>query len=236
MTTIRGLGSAAVTLARPGLNPADLKTAAKLKDGLNDLLARVRLGSPLPKNKMPTRGSDGAWKAPNGDRLFSVRLSTPPPGSADFPTGYALVNPKTNEFYKMQSGGFTGATFAHGPLALPAALHFKAKAFGPADFKQLEAAANGEGDKPGKLPTKGTIDAAFGAYTFHKMIKWVAKGPAEGAVLAKVPFRKDNHPDGFSYTGLVLKNDPTKVVIMKSGGFAGITQYSQPIDVTRIPK
>lgn len=235
MSSVRGVQHPSVSSTRQTLNPADLKTAAKLKEGINEQLARIRLGQPLPQNKMPQAGRDGVWHAPNGDRLFSVSLSKPPPGSADFPTTYALVNPKTNEFYKMQSGGFTGATFAHGPLALPHHLELKSKALSPTDFKKLEAAANGEGGKP-RVPGRSTIDAALGGYLFHGMLKFGAKAPAESTILTKVALRKDPFPDGYAYTGLVLKSDPNKVIIQRSGGLAGMTTWSQPIDVTRIPK
>lgn len=235
MSSVRGVQHSSVGGTRPTLNPADLKTAAKLKEAITEHLARVRLGQPLPQNKAPQHGADGAWRAPNGDRLFAVSLSKPPPGSADFPVTSALVNPKTNEFYKMQSGGFTGATFAHGPLALPNHLEFKSKSLSPTDFKKLEAAANGEGGKP-KVPSRSTIDAALGGYMFHGMLRFANKAPAEGTILAKVALRKDPFPDGYAYTGLVLKSDPNKVVIQRSGGLAGMTTWSQPIDVTRIPK
>lgn len=235
MTSVRGVQHPSVSSSKASLNPADLKVAAKLKDAINEQLSRVRLGQPLPQNKAPQHGRDGAWHAPNGDRLFSVSLSKPPPGSADFPTTYALVNPKTNEFYKMQSGGFTGATFAHGPLTLPKALDFKTRVFSATDFKKLEAAANHEGQKP-KAPGRSTIDAALGAYMFHGMLKFANKAPADSTILTKVALRKDPFPDGYAFTGLVLKSDPNKVIIQRSGGLAGMTTWSQPIDVTRIPK
>ena len=55
-------------------------------------------------------------------------------------------------------------------------------------------------------------------------------------VLKKVPLKKENHPDGFTYTGLILKSDPNKVVIQRSGGIAGLSTWSQAIDVTRLPR
>lgn len=75
---------------------------------------------------------------------------------------------------------------------------------------------------------------ALGTYEFHKLMKYSAKGPAESDVLKKVPLKKDNHPDGYVYTGLVLKSG--KVVIERSGGLAGLRQFSQQIDVNRLPK
>lgn len=234
MSTVRGVSSPAVSSARHTLNPSDLKTAAKLKDGINSLLARVRLGQPLPQNQMPSR-QDGVWKAPNGDRLFSVSLSKPPPGSADFPITYALVNPKTNEFYKMQSGGFTGATFAHGPLGLPQNLQFKTRGLTAADFKKLEAAANDEGGKP-KVPSRAVIDAGLGSYLLAGALRFTNKAPADSTILTKVPLRRDPFPDGYAYTGLVLKSDPNKVIIQRTGGLAGMTTYSQPIDPAKLPR
>ena len=148
-------------------------------------------------------------------------------------SNFALVNPKTNEFYSMTAGGITGATMAHGPLQLPG-LKFTTKNLTAGDFTKLEAAAN----QPPKatLPTKTKILGALGAYEFHKMVKYGPTGPPAKNVLGEVKLKKDNHPDGYTYTALVLKSDPNKVVIQRSGGFAGITQYSQPLDLTRLPK
>ena len=55
-------------------------------------------------------------------------------------------------------------------------------------------------------------------------------------MLKKIALKKDNHPDGYTYTGLVLKSDPNKVIIQRSGGLVGAATWSQTIDVTRLPK
>ena len=237
MTTVRGASAAHATSPKHHLNPDDLKTAAKLKSGINEVLMRVRFGLPLKAGEAPQRGRETGWTAPNGAKLIPVQLSNPPPpGSADFPNNFALVNPKTNEFYAMQSGGFTGATLAHGPLALPANLKFKTRNMTAADMAKIEAAANHADTKPGKLPSKTKILNALGTYEFHKLVKYGNTAPPASSVAGQVKLKSDNHPDGYTYTALVLKSDPNKVVIQRSGGFAGLTQYSQPLNIQTLPK
>jgi hypothetical protein len=223
--------------ARPhsGVSAADLKTAAKLKPAVLDVLKRVRFGNPLPAAQCPKPDAKGEWRAPNGDRLIEVKLSTPPPGMMDGMSSSAFVNPKTNQFYSGEFGGIAGLHNFHGPMALPKGTEFHGKTFSAADISALTAAANGKAPS-GKIPTKAQILGAMGAFEFHKMLRWGAKGPAASDVLKTVPLEKSNHPDGYNYTGLVLKSDPNKVVIKRTGGFAGLTQYSQPLDTTRLPK
>ncbi|MBL9039327.1 MAG: hypothetical protein JNG84_12485, partial [Archangium sp.] len=60
--------------------------------------------------------------------------------------------------------------------------------------------------------------------------------PKAADVLGEVFIKRDTHPDGYSFTALVLKSDPNKVIIRRTGGIAGVSQYSNAIDVTRIPK
>jgi hypothetical protein len=237
MPSIRAATAATAAPAKHHLNPDDLKAAAKLKPSIKEIMMRVRFGQALPPDQAPRRGRETGWTAPNGAKLIPVKLSSPPPaGSADFPSSYALVNPKTNEFYAMQSGGITGQTFAHGPLALPAATKFKTKNLTAADLTKLEAAANPAEKPTTKLPTKAKILGALGTYEFHKLVKYGNTKPPASSVLGEVKLKSDNHPDGYTYTALVLKNDPNKVVIQRSGGFAGITQYSQPLNIQTLPK
>lgn len=221
--------------AKPHAGPsaADLKTATQLKGHILEVLKRVRFGQPLSAADAPKTNAKGEWRAPNGDRLIRVALSTPPPGMMDGMTTVGLVNPKTNQFYQGTFGGIAGLRQFHGPLALPGT-DFKAKTFNAKDIEALTAAANVGGQGNHAIPSKTTILNALGTYEFHKLIKYSTKGPAASDVLKKVPLKKDNHPDGFAYTGLVLKSG--KVVIQRSGGIAGLSQYSQPIDVTRLPK
>lgn len=219
-----------------GPSAADLKTAAGLKPAILEVLMRVRFGQPLAAADAPKSNAKGEWRAPNGDRLIPVTMSKPPPGMMDGMTSMAFVNPKTNQFYEASFGGIAGLRAFHGPLGLPTGTQFKGKAFSPKDIEALTAAANGTSKPSGAVPTKTTILNALGTYEFHKIIKYSAKGPAASDVLKKVPLKADHHPDGFTYTGLVLKSDPHKVVIQRSGGIAGMTQYSQIIDVTRLPK
>jgi hypothetical protein len=223
--------------SKPSAGPsaADLKTAAGLKPAILEVLKRVRFGQPLPAADAPKTDAKGQWHAPNGDRLIQVAISTPPPGMMDGMSQFGFVNPKTNQFYEGTFGGIAGVRNFHGPMALPAGTQFKGKTFSAKDIDALTAAAKGAG-QGGAVPTKTTILNALGTYEFHKLIKYGAKGPAAADVLKKVPLKKDNHPDGFTYTGLVLKSNPNKVIIQRSGGIAGLNQFSQPLDVTRLPK
>ena len=197
---------------------------------------RVRFGNPLTPAQSPVSNTKGEWQAPNGDRLVRVALATPPAGSADMMSRTAFVNPKTNQFYEATFGGIAGLRSFHGPLALPPGTQFKGKTFGAKDIAALTHSANVVGQGNHAIPGKTTILNALGTYEFHKLIKYGTKAPADADVLKKVPLKKDNFPDGYTYTGLVLKSDPSKVIIQRSGGLAGLSTYSQTIDVTRLPK
>ena len=236
MPTVRGAAAAQAVTTKHHLNPDDLKTAAKLKPAINELLKRIRTGPPLADNLAPHQGRETGWTAPNGNKLFRVQLSAPPPpGSADMMDSYGLVDAKTNKFYWMNGGGITGKTFAFGPMELPGGLKFKTKNLTNADRAKLEDAANGAA-KPAKLPTKDKILGALGAYEFQHLVKYGPTGPTDKNILGKVKLKTENHPDGYTFTALVLKSDPNKVVIQRTGGIAGMTQYSQPLDLTRLPK
>jgi len=230
--------SAAVSAAKPHAGPsaADLKTASKLKPAILEVLKRVRFGQPLSAADAPKMDAKGEWRAPNGDRLIPVTLSTPPKGMADGMSTSGFVNPKTNSFYQGTFGGIAGVRMFHGPAGLPTGTQFTGKTFTAKDIAALTEAAAGKKPATAAAPSKTTILNALGTYEFHKLLKYTAKGPTSADVLKSVPLKKENHPDGFTYTGLVLKSNPNKVVIQRSGGFAGITTYSQPIDVTRLPK
>lgn len=228
------------TAAKPtGPTAADLKVATQLKGAINEQLKVVRFGAPLKLADQPKPNAKNEWRAPNGDRLVRVPLSAPPPpGSADMMSRAAYVNPKTNQYYVGDFGGIAGMRLFHGPLSLPANAQFKpaGREFSAKDIAALTASATIGGQGNHTIPSKDKILAALGANEFHKLIKWSAKGPKDSDVLKTVPLKQENHPDGFSYVGLVLKSDPNKVVIKRTGGIAGLTQYTQPLDVTRLPK
>ncbi len=209
------------------------KVAANLKPAIKEMLMRVRFGAPLAAADLP-KLSGKNWKAPNGDLLVSVVLDKAPKGSADVPTNFALVNPKTNQYFVVSVGGFAG-TLGHGPLSLPASNQFKGKTFDAAQIRHLSDVANGTAPKPTTTAvTKKQAEAAYGAYTFHKLLKWSAKAPPSGDVVKKFVVQKDHFPDGYTTTALVLRNG--KVAFQRSGGFAGLTQYSQAVDPSRLPK
>ena len=197
MPTVRGAGAANAVTSKHLLNPADVKIAAKLKPAINQVLTTVRFGKALSDAQAPHRGRESGWDAPNGNKLFEVVLSAPPPpGSADFPTQFALVDPKTNQFFEVTAGGITGRAFAHGPLALPANLKFKTKTFNAADLVKLEAAANKADEKPptAKLPTKATLLNALGTYEFHQLMRYGNTAPPAKSVAGEVAIKKDNFP------------------------------------------
>lgn len=209
------------------------KVAEGLKPAIKEMLMRVRFGAALPAAELPKQTAKG-WKAPNGDALLSVVLDKAPKGTADVPTNLALVNPKTNQYFVLSVGGLAG-TLGHGPLALPTTSQFKGKTFDAKELERLSGLANGTAPKPATTPaTKKQAEAAFGAYSFHKLLKWSAKGPPSGDVVKKYVVKKDAFPDGYTTTALVLRNG--KVAFQRSGGFAGLTQYSQAVDVHRLPK
>ena len=127
-----------------------------------------------------------------------------------------------------------GAGAAH---AATPRLKIKTKNLTAADLAKLEAAANKKTEvKPGKLPSATKILNALGTYEFHKLVKYGNTAPPARSVAGEVKLKSDNHPDGYTYTALVLKSDPNKVVIERSGGFAGLTQYSQPLNIQILPK
>lgn len=231
---VRGAAAAPKSPSASAPSAKDLETATGLKGSVLAVLERVRFGQPLPVADSPKSNTKGEWKAPNGDTLIAVSISKPPPGMADGMSTAAYVNPKANQFYSGTFGGFAGVRFFHGPMNLPSGAKFTGTSFSASDIAALTKAANGEATA--KVPTKSTILAALGTYEFHKLVKYGARGPAAKDVLAEVPLKKDKHPDGSAYTGLVLKSDPNSVVIRRSGGFAGLTQYSQPMDTTHLPK
>jgi hypothetical protein len=128
-----------VSSATAPVSAHDEKIAKGLQASIVQSLKTVRFGQPLPKASSPVFKS-GHWQTPGGARLVPVVLQRPPAGSADLPTTTALVNPKTNEFYHLEAGGLTGASFFHGPLALSP--KFTGTSFSAAACKELEALAN----------------------------------------------------------------------------------------------
>jgi hypothetical protein len=211
------------------LKKRDLATAGELKGAINDVLKLVRFGQPIPDKDEPRPGPNGRYVAPNGDPLIRVKLSGSNgiPGSSE----YALVNPKTNEFYKEQNeGGFMHPTNYYGPMSLPKGTRFVSKSFTEGDLKKLEKAANSVLSGPIK---KGAL-AALEAHLKAGDLNFDHQAPNPKDIL-KSTVIKSEHP--FTYTAIVLKGDPNHVIIKKvlTGGFvpAGPNDgsYSQPISV-----
>lgn len=217
---------------KPGLDEVrrhahNLKVAKGLKDSIREQLKVVRFGQPLGKAESPRQGKNGQMVAPNGDPLVRVRL-TPDgrhiPGSGQ----YALVNPKTNEYYvQTNSGGFTHPTTYHGPLSLPKGSRFlPEKKFTAADMRQFEAAANApEWVKPAPLSLKDVIGK----------LNELEYGQPRPKNAGSEKMIKSEHP--FTYYAVTLKGDPNHIVIKKvlTGGFVpaqpGDGTYSEPIAI-----
>ena len=168
MTSISRVSTAAPHTASKAhqLSAADLKTAKHMRTAINGVLARVRLGPSLPDDKLPRYDQkSGLESAPNGDLLFAVQLSKPPPaGAADMPSSYALVDPKKNQFFAMTGGGITGRTFGRGPLALPGNAQFKGRSYSAAEVKQLGEAALAHAAKPKQHHFEASVSAAGWSY------------------------------------------------------------------------
>ncbi len=222
--------------ARPGVSKADLAVAAQLKETISDFRLTHKLGPTLKGSLAPVKQGN-RYIAADGDPLISVGIYKAP-SSVDLPRIDALVDPRTNQFYIKQTGAQFGTADAiSGPYVLPASVRFTGKRFTATDLRTLEKAAKPAETKPTpvKAPTAREIEGAIGAYRFHNMLNFSAKAPS-GAIASKIALKGDKHPDGFNYTALVLKSDPRKVVIQRTGGFAGTTSYSNVIDLNRIPK
>ena len=143
------------TLTASGVKPGDifaqlhdLKVARGLRGTINRQLQTVKLGRPLSPAQAPHRGADGRMHAPNGDPLIQVKLKSSSFGTAETTSSRtAYVNPKTNQYYVVDSHGTIGPTVSrsYGPFSLPASSHFEQKHFSPWELRQLERAANGKG-------------------------------------------------------------------------------------------
>ncbi len=220
----------ALRLAKLGLGfvrPADLATARGLKDAVTAVLSLVRLGKPIAEKDEPRAGPGGRYTAPNGDPLIRVKLNdgSGVPGSSE----YALVNPKTNQFYKEDNvGGFMHPTNYYGPMSLPKGTRFEGKHFSEADLKKLEKVANAP-----KLVRNSPAAAALKALAAGTL-DFSNSAPRPGDILSSKVI-KSEHP--FTYTAIVLKSDPEHVIVKKvlTGGFvpAGPNDgsYSQPIAI-----
>lgn len=104
------------------------------------------------------------------------------------------------------------------------------------------------GTKPSK-PASDTVSAATRKKLLTAMNgalqsnpKWLRSMPL-GVRYVRVPLMSEKHPDGFSYTALVPvgalsptakvldPNKATNFFIERTGGFAGLTQYTGPVSI-----
>lgn len=206
-------------------------TVAKgLKGSIQEQLKLVRFGQPLGKADAPRPGKNGELVAPNGDPLIRVKLSED--SGIVGASQYALVNPRTNEYYvQTNGGGFTHPTTYNGPLSLPKGSRFQGDKFTPADLKSFEKLANATPTLI-KQPTLKDLVKAFDK--FESQLKFGQPAPDPKNVLSETVI-KSQHP--FTYYAVRLKDDPTHVVIKQvlTGGFVpaqpGSGTYSQPISV-----
>jgi hypothetical protein len=219
----------------PGLDEVrrhahNLKVAGGLKEGIREQLKAVRLGQPLNKAESPRPGKNGQMVAPNGDPLVRVKL-TPDGRSIPGSGQYALVNPKTNEYYlQTNAGGFTHPTTYHGPLSLPKGSRFlPEKKFTAADMRQFEAAAN----KPDFV--KPSPDKPVTLKDLIGRLNELDYGQSKPKNAGAEKMIKSEHP--FTYYAVTLKGDPNHIVIKKvlTGGFVpaqpGDGTYSEPIAI-----
>ncbi len=204
----------------------NLEVARNLKSNIQGVLKLVRFGPPLGKGETPRMGKNGEMVAPNGDPLIRVKLSD---GNGVLGASqYALVNPKTNEFYlQTNGGGFKHPTTYNGPVSLPPGSRFQGDKFTPADLKRFEQLANAP--KPtGPLSLKDVLKKLEAGE-----IEFGAQKPANAG---SEKILKSEHP--FTYYVVTLKDDPTHVVIKKvgTGGFVpaqpGDGSYSEPIAIS----
>ncbi len=208
----------------------DGQTARGLRDSINEQLKLVRFGQPLPKADAPHRGKDGRMVAPNGDPLIEVKLSSTRFGTAETSSSRtAYVNPKTNEYYVVDTHGSIGAptSRAYGPLSLPKGSRFVDQEFSKGELKRLEDLANAP-KKFGPLTPKhlAGLIKGLGSTEFN------GAAPNPKNVLSETPLKRE-HP--FTYTVIRLEDHPNHVIIKKvlTGGFApakpGDGSYSEPV-------
>jgi hypothetical protein len=129
------------TTISKGISVADVATAKKLKPAINDVMMRVRVGLTVKSQEPKWDAAANVFRAKNGHPLVSIELDKKIPGSADMIGRTGLVDPKTNQFYVMHSGGIAGMRNFNGPLGLPADASFKGKSYSLAQVKLIQAAA-----------------------------------------------------------------------------------------------
>lgn len=207
----------------------DLRVAGKLKGAVEEVLARVRFGKPLEAADAPRPGPGGHLVAPNGDPLIRVKLSEGPESGS---SQYALVSPRTNQFYKEDNvGGLVHITNVYGPLSLPRGSHLGEKKHNQNDLQQLEGAANAG---PTKSLSKPALLAALAKLIKRGDLAFDGQAISKEDTLSETVLKKE-HP--FTYFALVRKDDPSRVIIKKvmTGGFvpAGPNDgaYSQPFSL-----
>ena len=222
------LSKAAKGVGKPGLEQIkrlfhNENAARHVKGAIQDTLKLVKFAGPLSKADSPRQGPNGQRVAPNGDPLIRVKLSD---GPVLGQSQYALVDPQTNEFYvQNNAGGFAHPTSYNGPLSLPPQARFEGSKFTPADLKRFETIANALT----KIPLPKDL-----AQLITPKLQFDQPAPKPENIASETPI-KSEHP--FTYYAVVLKDDPTHVIIKKvlTGGFVpaqpGDGSYSSPISL-----
>ena len=114
-------------------------------------------------------------------------------------------------------------------MSLPKNVQFQGKKFSPAELKRLEQTANKT-----LLPIRRGLEATLDAHLKAGDLNFNNTAPRPEDVLSSRVI-KSEHP--FTYTAIVLKDDPTHVIIKKvlTGGFVpagpNAGSYSQPISI-----
>lgn len=170
------------------------------------------------------------------------------------------INSKTRGHFFVKEQHFLGKTDAERPMTKSELKDLKTsvsefmkgarfdKATGTAYSNLMERLDAAIGTRPSK-PESNTVSAA----TKKKLLsattdalgnnpKWLRSMPL-GVRYVRVPLMSEKHPDGFSYTALVPVGalsptakalDPNKAksfFIERTGGFAGLTQYTGPVSI-----
>jgi hypothetical protein len=192
----------------------DLKVASTLKAVTLEVLARVRFGKPLEPAQAPRPAPEGKTVAPNGDPLLRVKLAD---GDASGSSQYALISPRTNQFYKEDNlGGLGHTTHYFGPLSLPRGSQFSEKKHHADDLEQFERAARNAGSRA--LHSKPALLAVLATLMKRGDVAFDGQAMPRSDVLSETVLKKE-HP--YTYVALVSKEDPRRITIKKvlTGGF-----------------
>jgi hypothetical protein len=84
------------------------------------------------------------------------------------------------------------------------------------------------------IPSKAELVDAYQAFGRGDMLKWGGSAPAAGDILDRVPLSPDRRGFDMIHTDALVLRD-NQVVFHKTGGIAGLNQYTQPLSLDRLP-